>query len=185
MPLAEYPNAGRGNWLFREDYYRMSSEGRHVFRLQVYPIYSVEQEREEFQQFLRDGTITVDADDPGLVKMRERRATGRTFQRVYVVEPPFTDYQRYVFIYYHHIAEAGEDLRIIDLSSQSNPGLPDYDFMLIDDKTVIKLHYEWREGTQIGPELLPDADVSEYIRYRDIAVSNSIPFLEYEKTIDI
>lgn len=57
--------------------------------------------------------------------------------------------------------------------------------MLIDDKTIIKLHYERRDGAQIGPELLPDADVSEYMKYRDLALSSSIPFLQYEKTIDI
>lgn len=185
MSLAEYRNAGRGNWLYRADYFRRSREGRHVFRLQVHPVYTVQQEQEEFQRFLREGTISIDKDDPGLVRMRERKAEGRIFSRVYVVEPPLTGYQRYAFVYYHYIAEAGEDLRIIDLSSQANPGLPDYDFMLIDGETVIKIHYEKADGAIIGAELLPDADIAEYTRYRDLAVSHSIPFLEYEKTINI
>lgn len=186
MPLAEYPNAGRGNWLSREDYYQRANSGRKIFRLQVYPVYKVEQERENFQRFLETGIREIDpADEPGLVRLRERIAEGMSIHRVYVVEPPFTDYQRYVFRFYHHTCEAGEDLRIIDLSSQSNPGLPDYDFMLIENTTAIKLHYERHDGTQIGPELLPDADISEFIRYQDLAIKNSIPFLEYEKTIDI
>jgi hypothetical protein len=185
VALPEYQNAGRGNWLFREDYYKRGNTAKQIFRLQVYPVYKVPQERESFQRFLETGKRDIDPDDaPGLVRLRERIAAGSSISRVYVVEPPFTDYQRYVFTFYHHTCEAGEDLRVIDLSQQANPGLPNYDFMLIDNETVIRIHYNEDDGAIIGPELLPDADVSEYTRYRDLAMSNSVPFLEYEKTID-
>lgn len=185
MPLPEFPNAGQGNFLFRDDYYKRGLAGKAVFRLQVYPVYKVPQEQENFQRFLETGRREIDPDnEPGLIKLRERIAKGQTVRRVYVVEPPFTDYQRYVFNYYHHTCKVGEDLRIIDLSRQPNPGLPDYDFLVIDDDTVIRIHYEKDDGAIIGPELLPDADLSEYLRYRELAMSNSTPFLEYEKTID-
>ena len=82
MPLAEYPNAGRGNWLFREDYYRRSRAGRKIFRLQVYPVYKVEQEQQDFQKFLETGKREVDPNDPAIVEASERIKRGRAITRV-------------------------------------------------------------------------------------------------------
>lgn len=181
-PGEESLRAGE-NWLVGDDYYKLTTGfKKSFFRLQVQPIYKVGWEQEDFQNFLKTGKIEIDPDDPELVKHRERRAAGRISQRVYVVTPPLTDYQRYVFGYYHHSVLAGEDLRVIDLSRRPNPGLPAYDFILLDEGTVIKLHYE-EDGTYIGRELLPNADPAKYTRYKQIALENSIPFLEYEELI--
>jgi len=113
--------------------------------------------------------------------MRESTAAGKRSQRVYVITRPLTDYQRYVFRYYHHLAEAGEDLRIIDTTDQAVPALPDYDFMLVDDSTVIKLHYAADDGTYLGPELLVNADPEVHLAYKQVAIAASVPFLDYEK----
>jgi hypothetical protein len=172
-----------GNWLVGEDYYGLTRNYRDsFFRLQVHPVYKVGWETEEFQRFLETGVRSIDPNDPRLVKMRNRKENGRASQRVYVITPPLTDYQRFVFAYYHHSAEAGEDLRILDLSRTANPGLPDYDFILLDAQTVIKLHYQ-ADGTYLGRELLPEADPAGYMRYKEVAVAHSMPFLEYEKLI--
>lgn len=186
MPLrpGEETLRSGGNWLIGDDYYNLvTGFKKSHFRLQVQPVYKVGWEQEDFQQFLKTGRREVNPDSPEFIKHRELRAAGKISQRVYVVTPPLTDYQRYVFGYYHYSALAGEDLRVIDLSRGPNPGLPDYDFILLDEKTVVKLHYEKDDGTYIGRELLPDADPVEYIRYKGLAVANSIPFLEYEELI--
>jgi len=92
-----------------------------------------------------------------------------------------TDYQRYVFLYYHHVALAGEDLRIIDSTSMSVPPLPDYDFMLVDEATVIRIHYG-PDGAWIGPELL-QADPAEYQAYKAAALAAAVPFLDFEESL--
>lgn len=172
-----------GNWLVGDDYYNLTNGfKRSFFRLQVQSVYKVVWEQEEFRRFLETGERPVETDAVWEERMREERADGRVRQRVYVISPPLTDYQRWVFGGYHYYAEAGEDLRIIDLSRTENPGLPNYDFILLDDKTVIKLHYE-ADGTYIGRELLPEADPMEYVRYKELAQPSSIPFLEYEELI--
>jgi hypothetical protein len=181
VPLNEEPS---GAPLARDAYRDLIRAARSsIFRLQVHPVYLVEAEQEEFQQFLDTGQYEVDPDDPVLVSTRERAAAGIRVQRVYVVAPPLTSYQRFVFIFYRHVAEAGEDLRVIDTTHTAVPGLPTYDFMLIDDETVIKISYA-SDGTYLGPELLERASPQDYVAYRERAVTHSVPFLEYLKTVE-
>jgi hypothetical protein len=153
-----------------------------LFRLQIHPTYRVAAEEEEFKQFLATGTYEIDLDDAALTRARARRADGKVAQRIYLLSTPLTDYQRYVFRYYHQLALAGEDLRIIDSTTMPVPRLPDHDFMLLDDETIIKVHYD-PDGTWIGPELLATADVSEYVSYKQAAVAGSVPFLDFEERL--
>lgn len=184
-PVDDYRNAGQGNWLHRTDYVgRTLAASRTTFRLQVHQQYLVPAEREAFATFRLTGERHIDpGNTPVLAQMRARVGAGKKPQRVQVVTPPLTDYLRYAFRYFHHSAEAGEDLRILDTNRDDAGDLPDYDFMLIDDETVIKVHYEPDDGTIIGPELLPEAAVDEYVRYKENALRNAAPFLEYETSI--
>lgn len=154
-----------------------------IFRLQVHPVYRVEAEQAEFLRFLDTGQYDVDPNDPVLISARERTAAGIRVQRVYVVSPPLTSYQRFVFIFYRHVAEAGEDLRVIDTTRTAHPGLPAYDFMLIDEQTVIKICYT-SDGAYLGPELLERASPQDYVAYRELALTRSVPFLKYLKTVE-
>lgn len=167
-----------------DDYAGRFDVAASLFRFQVHPVYTVQREQEAFRKFLDTGEREIDFGNDMFKRIRARRESGRTAHRVYLIKPPLTDYQRFVFISYHHYAEAGEDLRIIDTSRTTNPGLPDYDFVLLNDETVIKVHYASEDGAWIGPELLADADPAQYIHYKDLALAHSIPFLEYEKTLD-
>lgn len=186
MPLrpGEESLKSGGNWLVGDAYYDLTRNCKWFFRLQVQPAYKVDWEQSEFKRFLETGQRDIDVNDPEILRAREEHAKGNIRQRVCVITPPLTDYQRWVFPGYHFQAEAGQDLRVLDTSTTENPGLPDYDFIFIDDSaTAIKLHYKSDDGTYIGRELLPDADPAEYRRYRDRALASSIPFLEYEKLI--
>jgi hypothetical protein len=106
-------------------------------------------------------------------------ASGRTIGRVHVVRRPLSEYLRFEFEwYYRHSVKAGEDIRILDLTNKSDPGLPDDDFYLFDEERVVQMLYR-PDGTQIGRELVDDPDIEAYKRYRDIALEGAIPFLEY------
>ncbi|MFE0019540.1 DUF6879 family protein [Amycolatopsis sp. NPDC059021] len=177
------PVRSADRWLSREEYAALARGMRKsLFRLQIHPTYRVAAEEEEFKQFLATGTYEIDPNDAALTRARQRRADGKLAQRVYALSTPLTDYQRYVFKYYHQLALAGEDLRIIDSRTMPVPRLPDYDFMLLDDTTVIKVHYD-ADGTWVGPELLATEDVSEYLAYKQDAVAGSVPFLDFEERL--
>jgi hypothetical protein len=60
------------------------------------------------------------------------------------------------------------------------PELPDHDFWLFDETTVVKLLYR-PDGTQIGRELVEHPDLDAYIRWRDAAWEQAVPYTDYHQ----
>ncbi|MER8099628.1 DUF6879 family protein [Kitasatospora sp. NPDC094016] len=149
-----------------------------AFRLETRSTYAMPGEDEEFQQFLATGELHIPADDPWLTRVRNFRASGRRIGRVHVLTRPLSDYLRYEFAAYAYNVEAGEDIRILDLTERENPGLPDQDFWLFDGAKVVDMRYR-SDGTQIGRDLLEDPNLDQYRHWRDLALSLSVPFAEY------
>ncbi|MEU0341279.1 DUF6879 family protein [Streptomyces bobili] len=70
-------------------------------------------------------------------------------------------YSRYLFAWrVPGKRDGGEDYRIVDLTDRRNPGLPEQDFWLIDETTVVHLNYR-ADGTQIK-------------RWRDLALEGAV-----------
>jgi hypothetical protein len=72
---------------------------------------------------------------------------------------------------------AGEDYRIVDVTDRELE-LPEQDFWLFDERTVALLNFN-PDGTLRDREQVEDADVSQYLRWRDLALAESVPFSEY------
>ncbi len=152
---------------------------REAFRLETLPAYKVDSERPEYECFLATGKLSIPDDDPWLVRVRLFRRTGRWIGRVHVISRPLTDYLRYEFAVYRYTVAAGEDVRILDLTDQPNPGLPTEDFWIFDDTAVVRMDYD-PEGIQCGRELLEDADPTPYVGWKRLALEHSQPFMEYD-----
>jgi hypothetical protein len=149
-----------------------------AFRLETYPAYDVTSEREEYDRFLASGGLSIPDDDPWLTRVRHFRATGRWIGRVHVLRRPLTDYLRYEFAVYRHTAAAGEEIGIVDLTTQPNPGLPSQDFWLFDDTSIVRMDYD-NQGKQLGRELLQDTDPAPYVEWKRIALEHALPYAEY------
>ncbi|NGO69052.1 DUF6879 family protein [Streptomyces boncukensis] len=150
---------------------------RDAWRLETLPAYGVASESEEFARFLETGRLDIPPHDTWLTRVRAFRDTGRTIGRVHVLTQPLTDYLRYEMAVYAFTSQAGEDIRILDLTHQENPGLPRQDFWLFDDSKVVLMHYD-AVGTQTSRKLY-EGDPAPYVAARKLAVSASVPFEEY------
>lgn len=139
--------------------------------------YGVDSEREEYETFLTTGNLNISDDDPWLMRVRHFRQTGRWIGRVHVIRRPLTDYLRYEFAVYRHTVEAGEDVRILDLTGQPDLGLPAQDFWLFDDTAIVRMDYD-PDGTQLRRELLEDADPAIYVAWKRLALKHAMPFTE-------
>ncbi len=149
---------------------------RTAFRLETLAVYSVEEEREEFERFLAGGDMGPDWDDnPWVRSMTDK---GKDVSRVHVLTSPLTDYLRYELAAYPGNITAGETIGIIDKADQAVAGLPDHDFWLFDDQDVYRMHYT-PEGAFIGADLLPAHCLAEYQDYRDRALAEAVPFADY------
>jgi hypothetical protein len=157
---------------------------RSAFRLETLPEYRVAKEEGELELYLAGKPMPAGSNGDWHRRLREYFASGRYVQRVRVLSPPLSDYIRMEFDwgYVDNVAIGGEDIRILDLSRIPELELPDWDFWFFDDEVVLKLIYA-EDGTQLGREVLPDADPVEFRRYREIALRYAVPFFTYRAII--
>ncbi|MFB7476167.1 DUF6879 family protein [Kitasatospora sp. NPDC056184] len=150
-----------------------------AWRLETHPVYTVPQEEDGIRRFLAGEPLDTGATAAWATRVRGYRETGRRVGRVHVVTRPLTDYLRFEFAHYRHNVEAGEDVRILDLTDRPNPGLPDQDFWLFDDRRVVLMNYR-SDGTQINRRI-HDGDPAPYAAWKGLAIAESVPFTEYLK----
>ena len=93
-----------------------------------------------------------------------------------------SDYLRYEFAVYVHTVRAGEDVRIVDLTDQADPGLPSFDFWLFDEARVVRMDYD-ADGRQLGREWLEDVDPAPYVAWKRLALELAVPFVDYQATL--
>ncbi|MFJ2777750.1 DUF6879 family protein [Kitasatospora sp. NPDC087315] len=151
---------------------------RSAWRLEVQPKYTMPSEAESLARFLHGEPKPVDHNAAWHVTVRDALASGKSFGRVRVVREPLTDYIRYQSTWGipGNIA-AGEDIRVLNLTDR-DLDLPEQDFWLFDDETVVHLNYR-ADGTQINRELIENPDLSTYHRWRDLALAKSVDFAEW------
>ncbi|MBT2450455.1 hypothetical protein J7F03_25940 [Streptomyces sp. ISL-43] len=154
---------------------------QEAWRLETLPQYLMPKEAEEFAAFMAGTRI-----DPGGVsneytdRLGQQVAEGRSQGRVHIVTRPLSNYLRFEFSqYYAPHALAGEQIRILDVTNRENPLRGIQDFWLFDHSEVVLMNY-YADGRQISREVF-EGDVSPFVEYQRIAVSESVPFEEYVK----
>ncbi|WP_329044244.1 hypothetical protein OG738_24045 [Amycolatopsis sp. NBC_01488] len=149
-----------------------------AFRLETFPVYDVASEREEYDRFLAGEKPPADLHYGWLDIVAGHREAGRSMQRVRVVSRPLTDYVRYEFEWgFQFNVRSGEDIRILDLTNRALD-LPQQDFWFFDDSTIVRLDYD-EDGAVSGRMRLDRPDLAQYRAWRDLALTESVPFREY------
>ena len=152
---------------------------RSAFRLELLPVYTMPGEADELRRFEAGEKPPPDYHYGWLDTVPAARRAGKTISRVRVVRRPLTTYIRYEFEWgFVYNVKAGEDIRVLDLTDQSGPDLPDHDFWLFDETIVVKLLYR-PDGTQIGRELVQTPDLDAYRGWRDATWQAAVPFRDY------
>ncbi|MEV6743249.1 DUF6879 family protein [Streptomyces sp. NPDC087769] len=152
---------------------------RSAFRLEVHQVYTMPAETETVRDFLSGAQKPDDFNASWHQTIRDHATAGRAMTRAKIVRRPLTPYSQYLFEWCipGNVA-AGEDYRIVDLTDRPNPGLPEQDFWMFDESTVVHLNYR-PDGTQINRELVQDPDMGMYLAWRDLALESAVPFSAY------
>ena len=152
-----------------------------AFRLETRQDYVMPGEEDDLAAFER-GELPPPGYHYGWLDTVEQAVkAGKTFRRVRVVTRPLSFYTKWEFVWgYDWNTKAGEDIRILDVTDGVGPELPDHDFWLFDDATVVKLLYR-PDGTQIGRELVEHPDLSQYLAWRDAAWGRAVPYTDYHQ----
>lgn len=155
---------------------------QEAWRLETLPVYRVEPERDALRRFMAGEPVTREWTQPWFDRIQGYVASGRTVGRVHVVTRPLTDYLRFEFDHYRHNVEAGEDIRILDVTERPNPVADTQDFWMFDRSKVVLMHYE-PDGTQISREV-HEGSPAPFLEFQRIAIAESVPFAEYVKGLD-
>ncbi|MBT2403780.1 MULTISPECIES: DUF6879 family protein [unclassified Streptomyces] len=152
-----------------------------AWRFEAQPTYTMPQETENVARFLRGEGKPVDHNARWHGRVRNYLSSGRRIGRVRIVRQPLTDYQRYQFAWgIPGNIEAGEDIRILDVTSHDY-GFPlgQTDWWMFDDARIVHLNFR-PDGTQLGRETF-DGDIAPYREWKRVAVAASVSFAEYVK----
>ncbi|MER6380698.1 DUF6879 family protein [Streptomyces sp. NPDC001127] len=155
---------------------------KEAWRLETLPVYQVPQEEEAVRRFLAGEPVTREATQPWFDRVKAFVASDRSVGRVHIVAQPLSDYLRFEFEHYRHNVEAGEAIRILDVTNRPNPLDGVQDFWMFDRSRIVLMNYE-PDGTQISREVYEGAS-EPYREYQRIALAESVPFEEYVKGLD-
>ncbi|UWE11443.1 DUF6879 family protein [Actinacidiphila bryophytorum] len=157
---------------------RFAGIKREAWRLETLPQYLVPQEAAEFAAFREGRPPTSSASSSYMERVSRQCAEGKSNGRVHIVTRPLSDYLRFEFgRYYGPHSEAGDEIRILDVTDRPNPLDGVQDFWMFDQAEVVLMNYD-ADGRQISREVF-EGDASAFVEYRRIAVAESVPFKEY------
>ncbi|MFJ8036047.1 DUF6879 family protein [Streptomyces sp. NPDC096032] len=153
---------------------------RHsAWRLETRRRYAWDEQQDTYRQFLAEGRVAWDLDDPWCRERREQAALGKRFERVRVLDEPPTHGQRYLLDNARRNAAVGEDIRILVRSQADELRLPCEDFWLFDARVVALLHFDDADE-MTGVELITDpVQVLRYAQAREAAWHHAVPFDQF------
>ena len=153
---------------------------RDLFRLETLDFY--EPDREGYERWLAGDGLDEAALAPWLERLRAEKARGLRRRRVHVLRSPLAPYLRYECELYARNAEAGEDIRILDVAEDPkgaglHPFYPEQveDFWLVDGLDVVIMQYT-ADGQFTGAELAGPAAHLRYLALRDRGWAAAEPF---------
>ncbi|WP_052852198.1 DUF6879 family protein [Streptomyces avicenniae] len=147
-----------------------------AWRLETRRRYAEDEETDTWREFMSNGTVRWDLDDPWCRGHREQSALGKRFERVRLVDDPPTPGQRYLLDNARRNTAVGEDIRILSRAAADELELPAEGFWIFDARVVALLRFDGDDALT-GVELITDpVQVVRYCRTREAAWHHAVPY---------
>ena len=151
---------------------------RSAWRFEAQPTYTMPREQENLRRWRAGESKPEWHNAEWHERVRGYRADGKNVGRVRVVRRPLTEYVRFQLDWaIPGNIEAGEDIRILDLTALELD-LPAHDFWLFDDETIVDLNFN-PDGTLLNLQLREDPDLPMYLEWRDTALAQAVSLSEF------
>ncbi|MCC9703943.1 hypothetical protein E4N62_00850 [Streptomyces sp. MNU76] len=149
------------------DFAELLGSAEHTaVHLEMRDVYSVGNEADSFEEFLRTGRTDLDPDSPFWLGwtplVRETVARGVRMRRARIVSEPVTDYIRWEHALTSVNIAVGEEVRWLPRRLASDIALPGNDLWLIDDRLVM-FHWFTGDGDWAGHEFTENQDVVQMV----------------------
>ena len=153
---------------------------RTAFRFEIRDRYNSEVGREAFRKFLAGEPDDYVWHRPWLDKLRRDHQQGKRWQRVRIVSVPLSDWMRYGTEVARLNVLAGEDIRYLRRQVAGGLGIAPYDAWLLDDETLVRLHFNDHDDTFAGAEVVADdAVLRSHRQWRQLAWQHAQPLAEF------
>jgi hypothetical protein len=153
---------------------------QEAFRLETLDDYSKSGGVDAYQAFLAGEPQPEDYRTAGwMTTVGDAVRSGRRIYRVHILARPLTDYLRFELSWgYRRNMTAGEEFFILDTTTQENP-IPDApDFWLFDEQVIGAMNYD-EEGRYLGVDFLEENHLSRFLEYRNTAMAQAVPFVDW------
>jgi hypothetical protein len=162
-----------------ESFKALALASKRAFHLEQQDSYNVASEDEPFGRWLRHEPDDYSWHQDWLSFLLQATAAGVAVQRVRLASVPYSDYIRWGLDVSPLNIEAGEDIRYLPRHLTKDIELPDDDFWLLDDDTLILSVFspDGRTGgfaSETDPDLL-----AQCLTVREQVWDRAIPYSQY------
>jgi hypothetical protein len=162
-----------------EGFKTLALASKRAFHLEQRDAYNVAAEDEPFGRWLRGEPDDYAWHQDWLGFLRRATAAGAAVQRVRLASVPHTDYIRWGLDVSPLNIEAGEDIRYLPRHLADGIKLPEEDFWLLDDDTLILSVFS-ADGRAGGFAHEPDPELlGQCLAVRDQVWDRAIPYARY------
>ncbi|MEV3967698.1 DUF6879 family protein [Streptomyces sp. NPDC050698] len=178
------PRAKPGQMVPFKDVAHVFTDFKHTaWRLETRRGYATDRRSEAWTRWQAGEDVAHDEPDSWRRNAAEQTAQGKRFERVRIVDQPPTEGQRFLLTRAPSNVAAGDEVRYLWRADAERLGLPDFDFWLIDSRTLLRLVFD-DEDTTLGVVVSEDpADVLAACQARDAAWHFAVPAAEFARQV--
>ncbi|MCF3132481.1 DUF6879 family protein [Streptomyces olivochromogenes] len=150
-----------------------------AWRLETRRGYATDRHSEAWARWQAGEDVAHDEPDAWRHNAAEQTAQGKTFGRVRIADEPLTEGQRFLLTRAPSNVAAGDEVRYLWRTDAVRLGLPDFDFWLIDSRSVLRFVFD-EQDTTLGVIVNEDpAEVLAACQARDAAWHYAVPAAEF------
>ena len=157
---------------------------KECFRLQLLGTYLVDDEKEAFGKFLREGKISTVLYPDFLNMIKKKNLQGVRYATLNVVDMPLTPYMRFLIDFYKQTQERGHEVYMLERGKAKVP-LGTTDFWMFDEKTALPVRYD-NDGNWLGfgAQITNSEKIRGFVDVKRNLLRKAAPLSEFMKDIN-
>lgn len=168
---------------FREVAHVFTDFKHTAWRLETRRAYATDRNSEPWTRWKAGEDVAHDDPDAWRLNVAEQTAQGKRFGRVRIVDQPMTEGQDFLLTRAPSNVAVGDEVRYLLRADAERLRLPDFDFWLIDSRTLLRFAFD-EHDTTLGVYVTEDpAEVLAACQARDAAWHHAIPAAEFARQV--
>ncbi|MFD5818118.1 DUF6879 family protein [Streptomyces sp. NPDC127038] len=154
-----------------------------AWRLETRRGYATDRNSETWARWQAGEDVALEPPDGWRRNVAEQTALGKRFGRVRIIDQPLTEGQKFLLARAPSNVAAGDEVRYLTRTDADRLGLPDFDFWLLDSRTLLRFVFD-EQDTTLGVTVSQEpTDVLAACQARDAAWHHAIRTAEFARRV--